>query len=170
MPSTSAVSYRTTFLDQLTSVHDRTRKVIMLIPPADLEWAPAPNKFTFGDIVRHLAGIERYMYGENVQGNRSRYAGHGRNLADGLERVIGYYDRLHQESRAIFSALDEAKFQGRCATPTGAPITTWKWLRAMLEHEAHHRGQLYLMLGIRNVKTPPIYGLTEEEVVARSRT
>ena len=34
-------------------------------------------------------------------------------------------------------------------------------------HEAHHRGQLYLMLALRGVKTPPIYELTEEEVAAR---
>ena len=159
---------RSSFLDYLKSVHERTRRVIMCIPPADLEWAPAAGKFSFGDIVRHLAGIERYMYAENVQGNRSRYAGHGRELADGFDRVIAYYDRLHQEARTIFAALDDAKFTGRCVTPAGTPITTWKWLRAMLEHEAHHRGQLYMMLGMRGVKTPPIYGLTEEEVVARS--
>ena len=47
-------------------------------------------------------------------------------------------------------------------------ITTWKWLRAMCEHEAHHRGQLYLMLNMLEVPTPPLFGLTSEEVVARS--
>lgn len=48
---------------------------------------------------------------------------------------------------------------------TGA---AWKWLRAMLEHGAHHRGQLYLTLGLLGVPTPPIYGLTEPELRARS--
>jgi uncharacterized damage-inducible protein DinB len=157
-----------TFLDYLGSVHGRTRRVIQCIPPADLEWSPAAGKFSFGDIVRHLAGIERYMYGETVQGMPSRYAGHGRNLADGFEDVVAYYDRLHEESRAIFAGLSESALHGKCTTPAGTPITTWKWLRAMIEHESHHRGQLYLMLGMRGVKTPPIYGLTEEEVVARS--
>lgn len=38
----------------------------------------------------------------------------------------------------------------------------------MLEHESHHRGQVYLMLALRGVKTPPLYGLTEEEVIAKS--
>jgi hypothetical protein len=32
----------------------------------------------------------------------------------------------------------------------------------------HPRGQLYLMLAMRGVPTPPIYGLTAEEVQARS--
>ena len=43
-------------------------------------------------------------------------------------------------------------------------VTTW----AMVEHEAHHRGQIYLMLNMLEVPTPPLYGLTSEEVRARS--
>lgn len=156
------------FMDYLSSTHGRTRKVIMCIPPADLEWAPGKGKFSFGDIIRHLAGIERLMYGETVRGRKSSYAGHGKDLADGWEKTIGYYDRMHEESRALFATLDAATLAGRCMTPAGTPITTWKWLRAMFEHEAHHRGQVYMMLALRNVKTPPLYGLTEEEVVARS--
>jgi uncharacterized damage-inducible protein DinB len=34
----------------------------------------------------------------------------------------------------------------------------------MLEHEAHHRGQLYFTLGLLGVPTPPIYGLSEPEL------
>jgi uncharacterized damage-inducible protein DinB len=155
-------------LDHLASVHGRTRRVIQCIPPRDLEWAPAAGKFSFGDIVRHLAGIERDMYGETVQGRQSRYSGHGRSVADGFDNVLAYYDRMHEESRAIFAALSPAMWTGKCTTPAGTFITTWKWLRAMLEHESHHRGQLYLMLALRGVKTPPLYGLTSEEVIARS--
>ena len=75
---------------------------------------------------------------------------------------------MHAESRAIFSSLSAERYQERVATPAGTSITLWKWLRAMLEHEAHHRGQLYMMLGLRDVPTPPIYGLTSEEVRDRA--
>jgi uncharacterized damage-inducible protein DinB len=157
-----------TFLDYLDRTHERTRRLVPLIPPADLEWAPRPGAFTFGDLVRHLAGIERWMYAETVAGRPSAYAGHGRDLADGLEAVIAYHDRLHAEARGIFAALTPAQLAGKSTTPGGATITTWKWLRAMFEHEAHHRGQLYLMLALRGVATPPLYGLTAEEVIARA--
>ena len=156
------------FLDYLGSVHGRTRRVIQCIPAGDIEWAPAPGKFTFGDIVRHLANIERHMYAPTVAGKPSEYRGHGRNVADGLANVIAYYDRLHGESRAVFASLTPEQWEGKCLTPAGTPITTWKWLRAMIEHEAHHRGQLYLMLRMIGVATPPIFGLTSEEVRARS--
>jgi uncharacterized damage-inducible protein DinB len=48
-------------------------------------------------------------------------------------------------------------------------IARWKWLRLMVEHEIHHRGQVYLYLAILGVPTPPLYGLTSEEVRARSK-
>jgi uncharacterized damage-inducible protein DinB len=156
------------FLDYLASVHKRTRRVIDLIPSNDVEWSPVPGKFTFGDLVRHLAGIERFMYAETVHGRPSRYPGHGRDLADGLDAVVEYYERLHAESVALFAELTPEAMMAKSVTPAGTPITTYKWLRLMIEHEAHHRGQIYLMLGMRGVVTPPIYGLTAEQVAAAS--
>ena len=154
--------------EYLDRVHERTRRVVALIPRDDIEWAPAPQWFTFGGLVRHLAGIERWMFAENAHGRPSRYPGHGRELADGYEAVMAYYDRLHDEARALFASLDDAALARRVTTPGGASITAWKWLRSMIEHEAHHRGQLYLMLAMRGVTTPPLYGLTSEELRARS--
>jgi len=142
--------------------------VAACIPPDKVEWTHRAGAFTLGDQVRHLASIERYMYAETVAGRPSRYQGCGRELADGYDAVLEYLDRLDAEARGIIGALQDADLQRKCETPAGAPITTWKWLRAMCEHEAHHRGQIYLMLGILGVATPPLFGLTSEEVRARS--
>ena len=156
------------FLEYLDRVHERTRRIVQLIGDADLEWEAAPGRMTPGDLVRHLAGIERYMYAENVLGRPTRYPGHSRSIADGRSATLDYYDRLHREARDLFSSLTDARLSEKCLTPAGSPITVGKWLRAMIEHESHHRGQLYFILGLRGVPTPPIYGLTSEEVRSRS--
>ena len=109
-----------------------------------------------------------WMYAENVHGRPTRYPGHARDLADGADAVLAYHDRCHQESLDLFRALAPEQWIGKSVTPAGTSITTWKWVRAMVEHEAHHRGQLYLMLGLIGVAAPPIFGLTEPEVLARS--
>lgn len=37
----------------------------------------------------------------------------------------------------------------------------------MTEHEIHHRGQIYFCLSMLDVPTPPLYGLTSEQVIER---
>jgi uncharacterized damage-inducible protein DinB len=158
------------FLHYFGNVRERTMRVARCIPPDKIEWTYAPGKFTLGDILRHLAVAERYMWAENVQCQSSRYTTHGKELADGYENVITFVERLHVESIAIFAGLTDEDLQRKCKTPDNAPITTWKWLRLMPEHEIHHRGQIYLYLAMLGVRTPPLYGLTSEEVRARGVT
>src|SRR4051794_29669481 len=156
------------FVEYLDRVHERTRRIVELVPENDLEWQAGPGRLTPGEMIRHLAGIERFMYAENVYGRPARYPGHGRELADGLTATKEYYHTLHAEARELFAALPDSRLTEKCLTPAGTPITVGKWLRAMIEHEAHHRGQLYFVLGLRGVSTPPIYGLTSEDVRSRS--
>ncbi len=156
------------FIDYYSKIKARTKRLFEYIPPDKIEWTYQDGKFTIGDIIRHLANIERYMYAENIQLKKSKYGGCGIQYAKGYENVINYYDQMHQESREIFLQLDKQDLHKKCITPGGIEITIWKWLRAMVEHEVHHRGQLYVYLAIIGVKTPPIYGLTSEEVIEKS--
>jgi uncharacterized damage-inducible protein DinB len=156
------------FLDYFDKIHQRTMRVARRIPPDKIDWTYREGKFTLGDLVRHIATINRYMYAETVSGRPSRYAGCGEELADGYDAVLEFAERLHRESVEIFAQLTPEQLNGKCTTPDGVPITTWKWLRAMVEHEIHHRGQLYLYLSMLGVSTPPLYGLTSEQVRERS--
>ena len=156
------------FLQYLGNVRERTLRVARCIPPDKIDWTHTPGKFTLGDLLRHLAVAERYMWAETVQGKPARYTTHGKELANGYDNVIAFMEKLHAESLEIFSRLSDEDLQRKCQTPDAAPITTWKWLRLMTEHEIHHRGQIYLYLAILGVHTPPLYGLTSEQVRDRS--
>lgn len=147
-------------------VRGRTMRVAAVIPEDGFETSPTGKGFTFGDLLRHLVHIERHMYAENAQGRPSRYA--GVEGPAGKAATLDYVTRLHGEAMGIFRSLDAEALQRPCTTPGGATMATWKWLRAMIEHEAHHRGQIYLYLSILGVPAPPLYGLTSEEVRERS--
>ena len=69
------------FLEYWSSVRGRTLRVVRAIPPEHLEWTYQEGKFTLGDLVRHLAALQRHMFAENFAGRPSRYAGHGPELA-----------------------------------------------------------------------------------------
>jgi uncharacterized damage-inducible protein DinB len=156
------------FLTYFESIRGRTTRVIECIPREQFEWRPQEGMFSFADLVRHIAATERWMFGENARCLPSRYPGHGDFLASGYDDVIAYYKRMHAETVEILQSLTAEDLAKRTVTPGGGEIAVWKWLRAMIEHEVHHRGQIYLMLRQINVPTPPLYGLTSEEVFARS--
>lgn len=158
----------TSFLDYYRRIRQRTSRVIAVVPPEQMEFAYMPGKFTIGDQIRHIAAMERYMFAETVAGRPSAYHGCGRELADGYEAVVQYCNTRHQESLEIFTALSDEELQRSCTTPGDAQMPVWKWLRAMVEHEIHHRAQLYLYLNMLEVQTPPIFGLTAEEVQEKS--
>jgi len=156
------------FLAYFESVRGRTLRVAATIPPEEVEWRYKDGGWSFGDLLRHLGATERHMFAENACGRPSAYPGHGRELADGYAAVMEYLARMHRESVEMLRGLSREDLERPATTPGGVQLPTWKWLRAMIEHEVHHRGQIYAMLGILGVETPPLYGLTEPEVKARS--
>ena len=135
----------------------------------------APVAFHIRHLARSLDRLLTYAEGRSLseeQMTRLRTeldsGATGKELADGYENVMAFLERLHAESMEIFGRLTEEQLLRKCKTPDDTPITTWKWLRLMPEHEIHHRGQIYMYLAMLGVKTPPLYGLTSEEVRARS--
>ncbi len=158
------------FLTYFETVRERTLRVTRAIPPDQIEWTCRPGEFTFGDLARHIVAVERYVFAEAVLGKQSLYTGYGRELADGYDNVLAYMDRLHRESVDIFRSISNEDLLKKGRSVDGAAVTAWKLLRGMIEHEAHHRGQMYVYLGILGVPAPPLFGLNERGLLERSAT
>lgn len=156
------------FLPYYANVRARTRKLVQLIPAGQVEWRPAAGRFSLGDLARHIAAVERYVFAENVRGKPSQYRGCGPELGATPEAILDFLDRAHAEAVEIFASLTPEQLNGKGLTPDGSPITVWKLLRALVEHEAHHRGQIYVYLALLGIDTPPLYGRTEPELRALS--
>lgn len=154
------------FLDYYDKIRGRTKLIISKIPKDKIDWTYREGKFTFADLIRHLAAIEHFMYVENAQLKPSRYTGCGKELADGYDAVLKFLDDTHAASMKVFYALTEEDINKKCITPGNTPVTVWKWLRLMTEHEIHHRGQIYLYLNLLGEKVPALYGLTSEQVAS----
>jgi uncharacterized damage-inducible protein DinB len=162
------ITSMSTFLQYYERIRQRTSKLVALIPPDKIDWTYKTGKFTLGDLVRHIAAIERFMFAECVSGKQSRYKGCGREYGSTFDEVADFFDRMHIESVEIFRSLGDAQLNVNCKTPAGEDIRVWKWLRAMVEHEIHHRGQLYIYMSLLDIKTPALFGLTSEQVIAKS--
>jgi uncharacterized damage-inducible protein DinB len=156
------------FLNYFNKIHQRTMNVTRAIPPDKVDWRFRQDKFTLGDLARHIAATNRYMFLEVAQGKPSAYPGCGKELAASYDEIIQLAEELHRQSVEILSGFSHADLERRCITPDGASITVWKWLRSMIEHEIHHRGQIYIYLSLLETPAPPLFGLTSEQLLERS--
>ncbi len=161
------ISTISSFLEYYERLRERTLRLINIVPHDKMDWTYQPGKYSIADMIRHIAAMERYMFAENVMGRQSSYHGCAKDLADGYDAVLAFFNEMHRQSVTIFKTLNDAGLKQKCPNPGGG-IVTWKWLRAMAEHEIHHRGELYIYLNLIGIKTPPMFGLTAEEVEERS--
>ncbi|HPH86734.1 MAG TPA: DinB family protein [Ferruginibacter sp.] len=158
------------FITYYETVRDITNKVISVIPEDKMNWSYYPGKFSIADLLRHIAAIERNLFAEVIQGKPSRYAGCGSELADSYVEIVNYFQEMHEQSMRIFSSLTDADLGRKITTLNGREVSISNFLRALVIHETHHRGALIIYLNLLGTSTPPVLGLTEEQVVQLSKS
>lgn len=156
------------FLPYFETIRERTLRVLRVVPPENLEWRHSGDVFSCGDLARHIAAVERYTFAENVLGRPSRYQGCGTELAEGHANVMAFMERMHRETLEMLKNLTPGDLAAKGLSAQGVPVTAWKLLRAMIEHEVHHRGEMYVYLALLGVPRPPLYGVTEAELRRQS--
>jgi len=156
------------FIRYFDGVRRRTLAFARAIPPERIDWAPRPGEFTFGDLLRHLAAIEKISIQAVAAGRWGVYPGHDPDLAPDLESAIAYLDAVHAEGVSLLSALPDEILDQPRTDLTGQPLKAWRLLMAMLEHEIHHRSQIASYLAGLGLEPPQIYGLHVDDVAALS--
>lgn len=160
-------------MDRFLAYYEKTRtvttQVIQVIPPDKVDWSYMKGKFTIGDLVRHIAAIERQVFAEIAKGNKSAYKGCGKELADGYENIVSYFNEMHLQSVEIFKSVPSESMTQSIKSLDGKEVELKNFLRALVVHEIHHRGALCIYLNLLGVVTPPIIGLMEEQVIQLSK-
>ena len=159
-------------IDMLLPQFDRelgtTRRLIEIVPEADLAWRPGGRSRTVAELAAHLAEIPAWTRGIMEE--------EGCDLADVPEAstvtsVAGALERFDTGAAAGRRAL-----AGR---PDDELVADWTLRREgrvlfslprismvqvlVLNHLVHHRGQLSVYLRMRGVRIPPIYGPTADD-------
>lgn len=152
------------FLKYFSSIRGRTNRIIGEIPEEKINWAPSETSFSFAEIIIHIANTEYEVYIQNIMQRKSIYSGHQRNGILTKHDLIRYLEKNHEKTLEELLTLSDKDLHNRCETAAGASISIWKLLRVMIEHEIHHRGQIFTYLNLLGIKTTPIFGLRSEEL------
>lgn len=152
------------FIAYFENIRKRTMNVVNCIPEDKINWFPKDGKMTLGDVIIHLALSERFLFVGIAKYDKNDYPGYNQINIKGYKSIMEFIENSHKESITLLRSIDNTELVKKVTTPDGVKITMWKWLRAMVEHEVHHRGILYSDLSLLDIKTPPIFGLEEHEV------
>jgi uncharacterized damage-inducible protein DinB len=167
------ISDVSSFVRYLEGVHRRTARDVGSLPPEAQTWKPPPSSdeesssWTIPDIVRHIAEARLFFAGA--------FMGEGwvwDRWPDGLERIEAWLPALEKSSGAFSARVSEAPDE-RLASKVdpmageGRPLSGWRVLMMMVEHEIHHRSQLETYAGLNGWPVNQLFGRTNEWVVSQ---
>lgn len=145
-----------------------TRKTLERIPTDKLTWKPHEKSFTLGALGQHLAQLG--MWAENTL-NLDELDLKGpfdQKPPESTADILALFDKFTAASKAAFAAADDEKLaapwalkvEGRqlFSRPRADVIRDF-----VLNHGAHHRGQLTVYLRLLDVPVPSIYGPSADE-------
>lgn len=157
------------FLAYYEDTRSITNKILAVIPHDKLDWTYRQGKFTIGDLVRHIAAIERFVFAELALGNKPCYKGCKTDIMIGYNSVLDYFQAMHLQSIKILGTISDASLSNKISLIKGREITLKKLLTNMIIHEVHHRGAMCIYVNLLGVSTPPVLGLMEEQLIELSK-
>ena len=155
----------TDFIRYFESIRRRTWAVVDRVTPDLIDWAPRAGEFTCGEIVRHLAGAERFYVAKVIDDRWTSDLEPGPPLDHAATREL--LTRVHKEEMAHLATLPDAELAASRRDLEGGTVRGWRFLMAMVEHEVHHRSQLDAWLAEAGVEPPQLYGYRMEDVMSR---
>lgn len=153
------------FTRYFDGVRRRTWSAVDRVGPDLLAWAPRPGEMTCGEIVRHLAGAERFFVAKVVDDRFTGDLEPGPALDHAATRTL--LESVHREEMARLGRVPDEALRAPRRDLDGGTVKAWRFLMAMVEHEVHHRSQLDCYLAEVGVEPPQIYGWRMEDVIAR---
>ena len=153
------------FVKYFDGVRRRTVTAVDRVGAPLASFKPRPAEWTCGEIVRHLAGAERFFVTKVVEDRFSADLELGPD--EGWRVTRARLDDVHRAAMSRLTALPDARLHEKVSDLDGGRVSAWRFLMAMVEHEIHHRSQLDAWLAMAGAEPPQIYGYRMEEVIAK---
>ena len=153
------------FVRYFRRVRRRTWLVVDRVRPDLLDWVPRAGEFSCGDIIRHLAGAERFFVTKVLEDRWTDDLDPGPALDH--EATRARLREVHHAEMGRLETMPDARLAESIHDLDGTAREVWLFLMLMVEHEIHHRSQLDCYLSEAGVEPPQLYGLRMEEVLGR---
>jgi uncharacterized damage-inducible protein DinB len=119
-----------------------------------LAFVPREGLWSLGTVACHIANAEdgwfRYVAAREVDEWPSLDESQYRTVAE----IKALLDDVQAHKMAFLHKIDVADLDRTITAPWGAELTLRFIIWHVLEHEIHHRGEIYLMMGLMGMEAP----------------
>jgi len=158
------------FMEIMRQTHAPLKKMLEMVPDAELSWAPAKGFMTFGQLINHIAEnwcIVKMMVTNQWPFNSVEQMAEGMKLENipscsRQEAMAAAENDLKNGLAYVEHEITEEDFFNKVVTaPWGFEGEIWKALLMAQEHFLTHKMQLHLYLKLRGapVNTATLYGV-----------
>lgn len=142
-------------LNDWKRVHSQTVRLVAVAPDDKYDWKPHETSMTLGALLNHLYQAEAGL----VEALISGVFPHDFTDYKSTSELIEAYERSHNEAVAKIEGIPDEAWD-EAVTPFGPDrsFSRISLLSLTLEHEIHHRGQLYVYLRMLDCEVPQLFG------------
>lgn len=141
-----------------TDLRPGTLGALRKLSPEQLHWKPEGWHSSAWDLALHMAGVEWVWVYRNALKREPWEARWFHKRFEGLDDLLPYWAHVHEATVQWLKETPVEEASRVYPLPYAhSPEATMNWIvYHVLEHEIHHRGQLFMLLRMQGVEPPSI--------------
>jgi len=150
---------------------ERTRKMLQAIPDtADFTWKPYEKGWALGSLASHLADMSGDWAVMTLNKDRLDWDGSLKKKAPASKaELMERFEKEAAEAKAALATFSPADWEKHWIFAAGGQVFIDQpkyevWRNFVVNHGAHHRGQMTVYLRLLGAKVPGTYGPSADEM------
>jgi uncharacterized damage-inducible protein DinB len=121
-----------------------------------LDFVPRQGLRSLGTVARHIAEAEEGWFRHVVTGELATWPEFKDEQSPTVASIKELLTTIHEHTESYLSTIQLAEIERIIHTPWNEDIPLRWIVWHVLEHEIHHRGEIFLMLGLMGMEAPDI--------------
>jgi uncharacterized damage-inducible protein DinB len=121
-----------------------------------LGFMPHERLWSLGTVARHIANAEEGWFRHIATGELEAWPPFVIEGEATVESVKNLLAETHRRTEEYLTTLDATELDRTIEAPWGAGLSQRWIIWHVLEHEIHHRAEIYLMLGMMGMEAPEV--------------
>jgi uncharacterized damage-inducible protein DinB len=131
-------------------------RALDMLTDEQLRFVPRDGLWSLGKVTRHIAEAEDGWFRFVVAGELDGWPQFADQDSPTVESVKALLTQVHDRTQAYLATVEEADLDRFITAPWGSRFPLRWVIWHVLEHEIHHRGEIYLMLGLMGMEAPDV--------------